>query len=108
MNRMPPVIEAVHQGGRRGMLPALIGVIAVTALVIGFGPGWIMSDGSLKTLIAIAIFAAPLCVVLAVAKAHALSVSQTTFRLALLVWWYLLISDALFDRISNVQGTYQG
>jgi O-antigen ligase len=92
----------------RSMVPVLLGIVILTALVIGFGPGWIMSDGSLKTLMAVAIFAAPLCVVLAVAKAHALSPSQTAFRLSLLVWWYMLISDALFDRISNVQGTYQG
>jgi O-antigen ligase len=93
---------------RRSLLPALGGVVIITALAIGFGPQWLMSDGSLKTLIAVSLFAAPLCVVLALAKAHALSASQTAFRLALLVWWYLLISDALFDRISNVQGTYQG
>jgi len=108
MNRVPQVIEALPKTERRSMLPALIGIVIVTALLIGFGPGWIMSEVSLKTLISIALFAAPLCVVLAISKAHALSPSQTTYRLALLVWWYLLISDALFDRISNVQGTYEG
>lgn len=99
---------SVQKGRKPSLLPYLAGIIVLTALVIGFGPGWLMSDGSLKTLIAVSLFAAPLCVVLALAKAHALSASQTAFRLALLVWWYLLISDALFDRISNVQGTYQG
>lgn len=111
MTRIPmyPSSEVRTQGrSLRGVLPALAGIIILTALVIGFGPGWIISDGSLKTLTAIAIFAVPLCVMLALAKAHALSPSQTAFRLALLVWWYVLISDALFDRISNVQGTYQG
>lgn len=111
MMRTPlsPASEIKVRGrSARSMVPALLGIVIVTALVVGFGPGWIMSDGSLKTLMAVAIFAAPLCVVLAIAKAHALSPSQTAFRLSLLVWWYMLISDALFDRISNVQGTYQG
>jgi hypothetical protein len=103
-----PVSQLSRTRAGRSLLPYLAAVVIVTALVIGFGPDWLMSDGSLKTLIAVSLFAAPLCVVLALAKAHALSASQTAFRLALLVWWYLLISDALFDRISNVQGTYQG
>jgi exopolysaccharide production protein ExoQ len=111
MNRVPlvPLSQARVETQSRGrMLRYLAAIIVLTALAIGFGPQWLMSDGSLKTLIAVSLFAAPLCVVLALAKARALNANQTAFRLALLIWWYLLISDALFDRISNVQGTYQG
>jgi O-antigen ligase len=111
MTRSPftstPLSNSQRRKGR-SILPYLVGVVALTAFGVGFGPDWLMSEGSLKTLIAVSLFAAPLCVVLALAKAHALTAKQTAFRLALLVWWYLLISDALFDRISNVQGTYQG
>ncbi len=78
------------------------------AMVLGLGPVWIVSDGSLKTMGAVVMLFIPLCLVLAVAKARAMSATRTTYALALLVWWFLLISDKFFDRISDVQNTIEG
>ncbi len=78
------------------------------AIMLGLGPVWLVSDGSLKTMGAVALLLIPLCLVLAAAKARALSATRTTFSLALLVWWFLLISDKFFDRISDVQNTFEG
>jgi len=76
MTRSPltstPLSNSQRRKGR-SILPCLVGVVALTALGVGFGPDWLMSEGSLKTLIAVSLFAAPLCVVLALAKAHALT-----------------------------------
>ena len=91
----------------RRWIPYAIVAVA-TALGLGLAPTWLISNESLKTLIALAMLVGPLCIVLAVAKSHALSAKEAAFRLGLVIWWYLLISDALFDRISDVQGTYQG
>ena len=101
-------IEAVDSALRnRRWIPYAIVAVA-TAIVLGISPAWLISDESLKTLIALALLIGPLCVVLAVAKSHALPAKDIAFRLGLVIWWYLLISDALFDRISDVQGTYAG
>jgi O-antigen ligase len=100
-------VEIVSPAASRRWMPLAIVVVA-TALGLGLAPAWLVSDESLKTLFAIALLVVPICFVLAIAKARAYSARETTFRMGLVIWWYLLISDALFDRISNVQGTYQG
>lgn len=95
------------QSRLRAFMPGA-GLTILIALTLGLGPVWLVSDGSLKTMGAVAMLFIPLCLVLAAAKARALSASRTTFTLALLVWWFLLISDKLFDRISDVQNTFEG
>jgi O-antigen ligase len=86
--------------------------VTVLAVVVAFalarGPSWIVSEAALKMFVAVAILLIPLCVVLAAAKARAADPQRTTFALALLIWWFLLISDEFFDRISFVQNTYEG
>ena len=82
--------------GRRTVF-VLMAVAAVTALIIGMGPGWLATDASVKTLFAASLLLVPLCIVLAVAKSKSLDAKETTFRLGLVIWWYLLFSDALFD-----------
>ncbi len=91
----------------RTLLPAA-SVAILVALILGLGPIWLISDGTLKTMGAVVMFLVPLCLVLAVAKARGLSPTQTSFALGLLVWWFLLISDKFFDRISDVQNTFEG
>jgi len=91
----------------RALLPGA-SLAVLVALILGLGPIWLVSDGSLKTMGAVVMFLVPLCLVLAVAKGRGLSPSQTTFTLGLLVWWFLLISDKFFDRISDVQNTFEG
>ena len=102
--------EILHNPGVSRMKSILPGVVVavLAAAVIGLGPVWLISDGSLKTVAAITMLVVPLCLVLAVAKARALDAARTTFLLGLLVWWFLLISDKLFDRISEVANTYEG
>src|SRR5579872_4332844 len=95
----------------RSRLRALIpgaSVAILVALILGMGPIWLVSDGTLKTMGAVVMFLVPLCLALAVAKARGLSPTQTSFALGLLVWWFLLISDKFFDRISDVQNTFEG
>src|SRR5208282_3766548 len=84
------------------------GLAIVVALALAFGPSWIVSSAVLKTMTAVAVLLVPLCVVLAAAKARAVDSRRTTFALALFTWWFLLICDELFDRISYVQNTYEG
>jgi len=91
----------------RTLIPGASLAILV-ALILGLGPIWLVSDGSLKTMGAVVMFLVPLCLVLAVAKARAIGPTQTSFTLGLLVWWFLLISDKFFDRVSDVQNTFEG
>ena len=108
MTRLLNFANANRGGMGRRTVFVLMAVAVVTAVVIGMGPGWLATDASIKTLFAASLLLVPLCIVLAVAKSKSLDAKETTFRLGLVIWWYLLFSDALFDRISNVQGTYQG
>jgi O-antigen ligase len=91
----------------RALIPG-VSLAILVALILGMGPIWLVSDGTLKTMGAVVMFLVPLCLVLAVAKARALSPTQTSFALGLLIWWFLLISDKFFDRISDVQNTFEG
>jgi O-antigen ligase len=85
---------------------ALIAVLAAVAFAMG--SSWLASEQSLKIVVAVFLLLVPLYFVLAAAKARAADTNAVTFRLTLLLWWFLLISDELFDRISNAQGMYQG
>jgi O-antigen ligase len=91
----------------RALIPGA-SVAVLVALILGMGPIWLVSDGTLKTMGAVVMLLVPLCLVLAVAKARGLSSTQTSFALGLLIWWFLLISDKFFDRISDVQNTFEG
>jgi len=93
---------------RLGAFVPGVSLAFVIAILLGLGPVWLVSDGSLKTMGAIVMLFIPLCLVLAVAKSRAMSANRTTYTLALLVWWFLLISDKFFDRISDVQNTFEG
>jgi len=96
---------------RRPLLKALLpvaGLAVFVALVLGLGPGWLVSEAALKTMTAVAMLLIPLCVILAAAKARGVDPQRTTFALTLLIWWFLLIGDGFFDRISDVQNTYEG
>lgn len=102
--------EALYVPGRsrlKSLAPGA-GIAVLMTMVLGLGPVWIVSDGSLKTMGAVVLLFIPLCLVLAAAKSRAMSATRTTFTLALLVWWFLLISDKFFDRISDVQNTFEG
>ena len=101
------ILDVPRPSRLKTILPGII-VAVLAAGVIALGPVWLVSDGSLKTVAASALLVIPLCLVLAVAKARALDAARTTFLLGLLVWWFLLISDKLFDRISEVANTYEG
>ena len=85
---------------------ALVAVLA--AIAFAMGSSWLASEQSLKIVVAVFLLLVPLYFVLAAAKARAADTNSVTFRLTLLLWWFLLISDELFDRISNAQGMYQG
>ena len=102
--------EAIYvpSRSRLGALAPGASLAVLIAMVLGLGPVWLVSDGSLKTMGAVVLLFIPLCLVLAVAKARAMSATRMTFTLALLVWWFLLISDKFFDRISDVQNTFEG
>jgi O-antigen ligase len=96
---------------RRPRLKAFLPVAAWTVFVafaLRFGPGWLASEASLKPMIALAMLLIPLCAILAVAKARGVDAQHATFALTLLIWWFLLISDEFFNRISDVQSTYEG
>jgi len=84
------------------------GFAIFVALVVGLGPDWIISDTSLKTMTSTALLLVPLCAVLALARSKGATAEQTTFAVALLLWWSLLISDQWFDRASDADNLYQG
>jgi O-antigen ligase len=84
-----------------------VGFAILVALVVGLGPDWIISDTALKTTTATALLLFPLCVMLAVAKAKGATAGQVTFAVALLLWWFLLLSDQWFDRASDADNLYQ-
>jgi O-antigen ligase len=104
--------EAIHSPAfTRPLLKTLLpvaGVAGLVTFVFGFGPDWLVSDVTLKTMAAVSMLLVPLCVILAIAKARGVNPQRTTFALSLLIWWFLLISDELFDRISDVRNTYEG
>jgi O-antigen ligase len=96
---------------RRPLLKALLpvaGSAVFAAFVLGFGPGWLSSEAALRPMIAAAMLLIPLCVILAAAKARGVDPQRTTFALTLLIWWFVLISDEFFNRISDVASTYEG
>ena len=104
--------ESIHGNAfRRPLLKALLpvaGSAVFAAFVLGFGPGWLSSEAALRPMLAAAMLLIPLCVILAAAKARGVDPQRTTFALTLLIWWFVLISDEFFNRISDVTSTYEG
>src|SRR5208337_953298 len=86
---------------------SLATISGVAALALGMLPVTLLSGEMIYIGAVVTAFAVLLCFGLGASVRHA-GREALTYRLTLLIWWYVLVCEVVFDRLSDTQHTYQG
>lgn len=92
-------------------LGAFLAIAVVTVLATLFMrvlPAVSFADGTIPILLDAGLFFGILCVVLGTAIVHNLDTRQMIYRLALAVWWILLVDEVFFARTNTGYGMGSG
>jgi hypothetical protein len=92
----------------RWMVVALLAISAVTALAISQVPLSLLSGETVQIAVVVTGFALLLCVGLGTGMARHLSTPAVMYRISLLIWWFVLICEVVFDHIGDTYHSYAG
>jgi O-antigen ligase len=89
-----------------------LGVLVVGSLLVAFAmsflPATLVSGDTIFIASVITAFVLLLCIVLGTAVARQVSARTVVFRMTLLVWWFVLICEVLFDHVGDTYHSYAG
>src|SRR5579863_2525324 len=95
--------------GSRVLILAVVTIIAIGAVVVfQMMPTAAFSDEGVTTGIVAAFFMVMLCVALAATRACSVNYAQAQRRAGFFIWWFLLISEAIFDHMGDTIRSYEG
>jgi O-antigen ligase len=84
-----------------GALAAIIGVAAFASWFMRILPAASFDEGTIPILADAALFFVMLCIVVGTAIVKKVDARQTIFRLALTIWWLLLVNEVFFSRVNT-------
>jgi O-antigen ligase len=85
-----------------GAFVALAVVTVLAAMFVRMLPAVSMEDGTVPILLDAALFFVILCVVVGTAIAHKVDTRRMIYRLALTIWWMLLVDEVFFMRTNTM------
>ena len=83
-------------------------ISGLAALALLMLPGFVFSEDTIGIVVTGAAFVVLLCVGLGSAIVQHARTRVTVYRLALLIWWFLLVCEVIFDRLNDEYHVYQG
>lgn len=93
----------------RLLILAAISAIAIGAIaVFQILPTSAFSDEGVTTGIVAACFMVMLCIALAATRASSVNYAQAQRRAGFFIWWFLLISEAIFDHMGDTIRSFEG
>ena len=93
----------------RAIVLVVVTVIAIGAvMVLQMLPTSAFSDEGVMTGIVAGFFVVMLCVALAAGKAHTADYAAAQRRAGFFIWWFLLISEAIFDHMGDTVRSFEG
>ncbi len=91
----------------RGTVGWLVAITGVAALAIWMAPPYMFSEDIVPVVVVAAVFALLLVVVLGLAITRHQPAKVTVYRLTLLIWWVILVGEAVFDRLGDSAQAYE-
>jgi O-antigen ligase len=101
---VPELSEGVN---RRHSLGLLVAISVGTASVMWMTPPSVFSTDILPVMAVTTLFTLLLTVVLGCAIAHSKPAKVLVYRLILLIWWFLLVCEVVFERTGDSSEAYQ-
>jgi O-antigen ligase len=90
------------------MVGALVAISAVTALAISMVPVPLLSGDAVLIAVVVTAFVLLLCLGLGTGVARHLSATALIYRMSLLIWWFVLICEVVFDHMGDTFHSYAG
>ncbi len=95
--------------GSRAIVLAVVSVIAIGAVaVFQMLPASAFSDEGTTTGIVAGFFVVMLCVALAATRGCSVNYALAQRRAGFFIWWFLLISEAIFDHMGDTVRSFEG
>ncbi len=104
----PAGMYAPRMAWPRWMVAGFIAIAVVVALAMIAMPDTLVNGDTIFSLGVVTGFILLLCVGLGTSMARHLSSEALVFRMALLIWWYVLICEVLFDHVGDSYRSYAG
>lgn len=104
-----PTQRFFNATGPRVFVLTVVGVIAIGAvLVFQMLPTSAFSDEGVTTGIVAGLFMVMLCLALAATRACSVDYALAQRRAGFFIWWFLLISEAIFDHMGDTVRSFEG
>ncbi|HXZ42033.1 MAG TPA: O-antigen ligase family protein [Terriglobales bacterium] len=96
------------RGVRAGALLSLATIVLLVAFIMQSLPASLFSDEGIVTVVVVGCFMVMLCISVAGATARTSDVILLQRRVAFFLWWFLLISEAVFDHMGDTIRSFEG
>jgi exopolysaccharide production protein ExoQ len=101
------ITRSAEMSASRSTVGWVIAISIAAGLALWMAPPYLFSEDIVPVVVVAALFALLLVIVLGLAITRHQPAKVTVYRLTLLMWWVILVCEAVFDRMGDSTQAYQ-